>query len=419
MRIPFESSVTGTFGLNLQLQVIDPVTWELAPRGSEIVSNLILSKAAQRRVRSGARQDFIEIVSSEHEHPVGLLAQMQEIKQAVIEAAASSALCVSGGASHPVSSRGHVRSQIAESDRMAAGVDGSSADPGSFYGMKVHIGVRSGDEAVSMIHRLAPYVPHLIALSASSPFTGGADSGWASARLQAAQAHAAQRSLPAAISDWADYEQYLASMFEQGVFGSDDLPWDLRLRPDLGAVEVSMMDAPLTLERACALAGFVQALAQWVSRQDGAPEPDSVRQAMNRHQACLAGLDAYHVKPGGDRVSLRQDVLQLLGCILPVADEIGSLEQMGALANQIEATPMDVDWLRAQAGTSRDHTPRDLSALVQSMVWRFEQTQVQGEFESDRWTLAADRLQTDMRLGAMLANRSSPRMSVADFNRQF
>jgi len=202
-------------------------------------------------------------------------------------------------------------------------------------------------------------------------------------------------------------------MFEQGVFSCDDLPWDLRLRPDLGAVEVSVMDAPLTLERACALAGFVQALAQWVSRQDSVPRIDSATHATNRYQACRAALDAYYLKPNGDPISLRQDVLQLLGCILPVADEIGSLEQMDALANQIQASPMDVDWLRSEACRQKD-----LASLVQSMVWRFDQTQLQGAFGSNRRTFPADRLQTDTRLGAMFANRSSPRMPVADFNRQ-
>ena len=411
MRIPFESSVTGTFGLNLQLQVVEPVTWELAPRGSDIVSNLRRSKGVRRHVRSGERQDFIEIVSSEHEHPAGLLAQMQEIRQAVIEAAQASAVRISGGASHPMSSS--VDHHTAISDSIPVGDDDLSTSTGSFCGMKVHIGVRSGDEAVSMIHRLTPYVPHLIALSASSPFVSGGDSGWASARLQAAQTHAGQTSLPATIRDWEDYERYLASMFEQGVFSCDDSPWDLRLRPELGAVEVSVMDSPLTLERACALAGFVQALAQWVSRQDSVPQFDPVTHATNRYQACRIALDASHFKLNGDTVSLRQDVLQLLECILPVADEIGSLEQMDALAKQIQASPMDVDWLRSEA-----RTQKDLANLVQSMVWRFDQTQVQGGFDLNRWTFPADRLQTDKRLGAMFANRSSPRMSVTDFNRQ-
>ena len=412
MRIPFESSVTGTFGLSLELQVVDPRTWELAPRGAEIVSNLLLSRTALRRVRSGARQDFIEIVSSEHEHPVGLLAQMQEIKQAVVEAAAVSALCISGGASHPISSSALGQHPMADINVISR-PDGLTGSPESFYGMKIHIGVRSGDEAVRLIHRLTSFIPHLIALSASSPFVGGVDSGWASARLRAAQSHAGQVTFPRAIRDWEDYERYLASLVEPDWASADDLPWDLRLRPDLGAVEISVMDSPLTLERACELAGFVQALAQWVVSQDNAPGIDPATHEINRYHACRAALDAPYVTPDGKRVSLRQDVLQLLGCILPVADEIGSLEQIGALANQIQAAPMDIDWLRLQA-----HGQKELVELVQSAVWRFDQTQLPGEIDSDRWALPADRLQTDMSLGAMFANRSSPGMSVADFNRQ-
>jgi carboxylate-amine ligase len=144
----------------------------------------------------------------------------------------------------------------------------------TIFGQHVHVGCPSADDALMMLHRLSRYIPHFIALSASSPFVQGQDTAFDSARLNSVFAFPLGSC--AVCLHWEDFERYFAKMAATGVIHSmKDFYWDIRPKPEFGTVEVRVFDTPLSIHRAAQLAAYVQALGAWfLSEQPFEPSED-------------------------------------------------------------------------------------------------------------------------------------------------
>ena len=179
----------------------------------------------------------------------------------------------------------------------------------------MHVGCPDADAALLMLHRMSRYIPHFIALSASSPFVQGQDTQFDSARLNSVFAFPMSGRAPFTLS-WDEFGKFFAKTTRTGVVKSmKDFYWDIRPKPEYGTIEIRVFDTPLTVERAAALAGFVQSLASWfLQEQPFMPqEDDYMVYTYNRFQACRFGLDAVYVDPPtGQHMPLRDHILQTL-----------------------------------------------------------------------------------------------------------
>jgi carboxylate-amine ligase len=192
------------------------------------------------------------------------------------------------------------------------------------FATHVHLGMRDGSEAVTLMRRLKPYLPLLIALSASSPFWRGYDTGCASYRHRIL---AASRSygVPPSFPDWAAFCRFYDTTHRAGLFQTiSDIHWDIRPRPHLGSLEVRTMDTPPTLSEAMALATFVRALVAFLrehpDRQDlPQPLPWWIEKE-NHYQASLHGLDATYIhNEAGDARPLLEVWRAVYDAVEPVA----------------------------------------------------------------------------------------------------
>jgi carboxylate-amine ligase len=128
-----------------------------------------------------------------------------------------------------------------------------------------------------------------------------------------------------------------------------DFYWDIRPKPEYGTIEIRVFDTPLSVTRAAALAGYVQALAAWFIReQPFAPaEDDYLVYTYNRFQACRFGLDAVYVDPAsGTHLALREHILATLDRIQPHAGTPGSDAALALLRRCAERGQNDAHWLR-------------------------------------------------------------------------
>jgi glutamate---cysteine ligase / carboxylate-amine ligase len=180
----------------------------------------------------------------------------------------------------------------------------------------VHIGCSSADEALFLLHSLNRYVPHFIALSASSPFSQGVDTLFDSARLNSVFAFPLSGRAPFVLS-WEEFANvYFTKMESTGVVKSmKDFYWDIRPKPEYGTIELRVCDTPLTVERAAGLACYLQALCRHLlERRELPPEEDDyIVYTYNRFQACRFGLDGMMVNPKTrEQISIREDILATL-----------------------------------------------------------------------------------------------------------
>ena len=130
------------------------------------------------------------------------------------------------------------------------------------FGQHVHIGCPDPDSALFLLHSMSRFIPHFIALSASSPYVQGVDTGFHSARLNSVFAFPLSGRAPFVLT-WDSFEEYFSKMVNTGVVNSmKDFYWDIRPKPGFGTIEVRVMDTPLSVDRAAAIACYIQTLAR-------------------------------------------------------------------------------------------------------------------------------------------------------------
>jgi carboxylate-amine ligase len=119
-----------------------------------------------------------------------------------------------------------------------------------------------------------------------------------------------------------------------------DFYWDLRPKPEYGTIELRVCDTPLSVERAAALACYLQALCRYLLEgNEAAPrEDDYLVYNYNRFQACRFGLEGSLVHPQShEQLGLRDDILATLRRLAPHARALGSSDALALLEHEVEA----------------------------------------------------------------------------------
>lgn len=366
-QIPFVSSAPNTLGIELELQLINPRSFDLIAAADELLVQLSHHPVADR-IKPEITRSMIELNSSVHEHPMGLLAEMREMRDVLCEAADAVGISVAGGGAHPFMRWQECSISNSPRFQYLAEMYGYLARQFTVFGQHIHLGVSSGDDAVRMVQGLSPYIPHFIALSASSPYCEGVDTLFSCCRLNAVNSFPLSGHMPPDVVDWYLFEAHLAQLRQSGLAESiKDLYWDIRPKPEFGTVEIRVCDTPLTVERACHIAAFAQTLAVLVSRE---PQPAAtawLAYRSNHFQACRFGMQGSYVTPDGRRMRLIDHMRELFQRLMPIAEELGTGDMLATLQDEAIRNGNDARWMRGEF-----HRMRDLPSVVESMtrVWR-------------------------------------------------
>ena len=366
--LDFKPSSGFSMGVELELQILNSRDYNLARDAVDLIGQL--GKARHPgAVKPEITESMIELNTSIH-HEYGALAEeLKCIRDAVARAAARMNLRIAGGGSHPFHKWTERRIYPTERFKHLLELYGYLAKQFTIFGQHVHIGVPNGDEALYLAHILSRYVPHFIALSASSPFQQGEDTSYQSSRLNTVSAFPLSGLVPF-VHSWNEFLEYFTKMRGFGIVESmKDFYWDIRPKPEYGTVEIRVFDTPLTVERAAVLAAYVQSLARYIlTERPFAPSRDVYAlYNYNRFQACRYGLagrlvDAYTQR----RVLIREDVLDMIRVIARHAGELGGGAALEQLAAGVAADGSDANWLR-EAYRSRESL-NDV-ARMQSELW--------------------------------------------------
>lgn len=196
--------------------------------------------------------------------------------------------------------------------------------------LHVHVGMPSADAAVAVMERTRGTLPALLALSSSSPFWDGFDTGFASFRHRLL-AMTPNYGTPPRIRSLDDLERVLEAGRRAGILETyRDIHWDLRPRPDFGTLELRVFDAQPTLSSSLALAALAHSLIVALLRGEVAldehliPSLPSWMERENAFRASRFGLDAMlFVDEEGDTKSAREVLVGILSAIAATAVELG------------------------------------------------------------------------------------------------
>lgn len=348
---PFTPSQPLTLGVELELQLLRLSDLDLIPAASDVLAYLG-RRPFPGDVKPEITDSMIEVSTDVQSTYAGLLTQLQQIRDTLVDACDTLNVGIAGGGTHPFQFWPERRIYPGERYQQLSSLYGYLAKQFTIFGQHIHVGVSSGDDALYVLHRLSRYVPHFIALSASSPFYQGVDSLFDSARLNSVFAFPLSGRAPV-ILEWAQFEQtYFQRMTATGVVASmKDFYWDIRPKPEYGTVELRVCDTPLSVERAAALAGYLQTLvAHLLAVRDEIPEErDYDVYTFNRFQACRFGLDGLIVDPRSFvRATLRDDIKGTLDALESEAQVQHTTPALAHLHGLLDAGN-DATWLRTHA----------------------------------------------------------------------
>nr|SPS06300.1 putative enzyme [Candidatus Nitrotoga fabula] len=320
---PFKTSQALSLGVELELQLVSLSDFDLAAASPDMLE-LLGRKPFPGSVTPEVTESMIEIATGIHTEYETLLAQLIEMRDALVRAGDRLNLGICGGGTHPFQLWSERRIFKRPRFREVSMLYGYLTKQFTIFGQHVHVGCTSGDEALFLLHALNRYVPHFIALSASSPFVQGNDTLFESARLNSVFAFPLSGRAPFLLR-WEDFEhQYFSKMEHTGVVRSmKDFYWDIRPKPEYGTIELRVCDTPLSVEHAAALACYFQSICKYLlERNEPDPaEDDYLVYNYNRFQACRFGLDGTVVHPKSyEQIPLREDILTTLRRVQPQAD---------------------------------------------------------------------------------------------------
>jgi carboxylate-amine ligase len=256
-----------TLGVELELQVLDAKTLLLTPRANEI-----LDKASHQRLKPEFFQSTLEIITGVCTTVHEAQSDLAESIQRVSDTASQLGLRIASTGTHPEAD--YRDRLVTPSLRYDELMDRNQwiIRRMAVYGMHVHLAMRSGDACIRFHNFFLHFVPHLIALSASSPFYQKLNTGLAASRPTTYEAMPTS-GMPYVVKNWRAFNSIYHSLIKTGsINGMRDLWLDLRPSPALGTLELRICDQPATLHEAMAIVAYIHLLAVWYDRNHAAWE---------------------------------------------------------------------------------------------------------------------------------------------------
>ncbi len=369
MRLDFHASERTTLGVEWELGLVDPATGDLVPRSPDVFAALPdLPRGTATRVVKELMLNTVELVSGVSENAGEAVADLGESLAAVRAAADGLGIELLSAGAHPFAR--WEDQQVSDGARYATLIDRTQwwGRQMLIYGVHVHVGIPSREAVLPVINAMLTYHPHLQALSASSPFWAGIDTGYASNRALMFQ-QLPTAGLPFQFTAWEEYERFLDDVFTTGVIDDvSELRWDLRPSPRLGTIEVRVSDAVPTLRELEAVAALTHCLVVDCYERLGAGEdlpvlpPWHVQE--NKWRAARYGTEAIVICDAASREALVTDeTLVLLDRLEPLARRLGCVEELRG----VERIVADGASYVRQREVARAHGG-DLRAVVAHLV---------------------------------------------------
>ena len=344
MAISWNPSRGATIGVEWELQLVDTSTRMLRQDARDVLAALpgLTEEGEHPKIRHELMESTVEVVT-------GVCSTVSEIKDDLsatiaqlerITGRRGTMLACAG--THPVSDWRDAK--MAPIQRYAELVEQMQwlARRIQTFGVHVHVGIRDGSKAIPIVNALAGYLPHFLALTASSPYWNGQDTGLASSRA-IVFGGLPTSGPPQPLTDWTEFEEYMDTLLRAGTIRSiKEVWWDIRPHPDFGTVEIRMFDGVPTLREIGMTAALSQSLVQLLDTQLDRgyklPSPPAWVVRDNKWRATRYGLDAIVITDdSGSTAPLRDELYELTRELQPVADRLGCGPELGVVTEVLDS----------------------------------------------------------------------------------
>jgi glutamate---cysteine ligase / carboxylate-amine ligase len=356
-----------SIGVELELQVLDARTLLLTPRANDIIEY-----CKNKRLEHEFFQSTLEITTSIANGVSDIEKDLKNSLNEVSLAATEMNLKLGSTGTHPLAD--YRERLVTPSPRYHQLIDHNQwiIRRMAVYGMHIHLGMTSGDSCMRYNYFFMHLLPHILALSGSSPFWQGKYTGLSSCRPTTYEA-LPTAGMPYLVKDWKGFQSLYHFLTKaKSITSMKDIWWDLRPSPEYGTLELRFCDEPATLYEAVGIISFVHLLAQWFREheEEWTTSHAQLKQWIfreNKWRAIRYGLDAdIVVSSHGKTKSLRKDILRWLEVLEPYAQK----------ANNVVYLSRIIEILTKGNSSCRQHrvfqNTNDLEAVVRHNVNEFE-----------------------------------------------
>lgn len=370
MSIPFSSSRRSTVGLEWELACVDHASGELSPAAPDVFAALGEGTEGEfPQVTAEFLTNTVEVVSGPHDRVQDAVAELDGMVRRVRAVTDPLGVDLMCAGTHPFSQWFQQRVTPGH-ERYATLVDRTQwwGRQLMIWGVHMHVGIDDRDKVLPIINGLLTYYPHFQALSASSPFWAGEDTGYASNRAMMFQ-QLPTAGLPPQLGAWANYEEVVDDLTHVGVIDDhSELRWDVRPSPKWGTVELRVCDGVPSIEEVGALGALAQCLVEDLSTRLDRDEPIGVLQPWfvreNKWRAARYGMEAVIIRNShGDEALVTDDLAVLLDRLEPIADRLGCSDELASVHDIVRRGASYQRQLRVAA----EHNG-SLKAVVASLV---------------------------------------------------
>jgi carboxylate-amine ligase len=329
-----------TLGIEEEYQIIDPATGELTSYIQEM-----LDQGGQLVLKGQIKPEFlqsqIEVGSSICANIDEARAELIRLRSTVAEMAEANGRRVAAAGTHPFSK--WVSQQVSAGERYTKHERdmGDVARQMLVFGMHVHIGIEDPELRIDVMNQSRYFLPHFLALSTSSPFWHGRDTGLKSYRT-IVLGNLPRAGLPPSFGSWAEYQRFLDVLIQTNCIDEPTkIWWDIRPNPKYPTLEFRFADICTRIDETLCIAALLQALVAKLLklRRANVRWRDYRRNLIteNKWRAVRFGIDGHLIDFGRrTEVPLRELLPELLEMIDDVVDELGVRKEVNYVHTILE-----------------------------------------------------------------------------------
>jgi carboxylate-amine ligase len=277
----FAESTDFTVGIEEEFALLDPESLDLVSRFEELYELALRDPELERSAAGELISSEFEIRSGRGENFPHAVALQAEKRERLFALCAANGVALGATGAHPWSPWQEQRIIDTEHYRRVEEGLRYVAWRNNTFSLHVHVGINDADRAIAVCDRMREQLPLLLAVSASSPYVEGRDSGLASARSQLFTRNFPRCGVPEPFGDWRGYRDFIELLKRtNSIVESTQLWWSVRPHHSFGTVEVRICDSQPSGDRSTALAGLIVACVAQAAREydeGSSPEPASGR----------------------------------------------------------------------------------------------------------------------------------------------
>ena len=335
--LPFADSPRSSVGIEWELAFVDADSGDLRQVGDTVLAAVGKAHGGEHpNIHPELLLNTVEIVSGARGSVGEAAADLERSLGAIREVTDPLRVELMGGGAHPFAQ--WTQQKVTDKQRYATLIERTQwwGRQMLIYGVHVHVGIESRDKVLPIWRSMLTMFGHIQALSASSPYWAGQDTGYASNRALMFQ------QLPTAglgwqFEEWSQLERYVDDMVHTGVIEEfNEVRWDVRPSPGLGTLEMRIADGAANLLEVRAISALTHCLVEHFSTMlDEGHEPPTMPAWFvqeNKWRSARYGMDAIVIlNRDGDERLVTDSVEEWLDVLAPVAERLGCAEDLDAV----------------------------------------------------------------------------------------